>query len=238
VLRIPRYIFPRAAAEVSAPVQPAQAKQVPIRSNYMSTKHEQIKSLLCEMEKVDLPYKDLDNTVLYDGDMDSPIMVIGEGPGENEVLQKKPFVGKSGTLLQAMLDAAGIKRDKIYVTNVVVWRPPQNRTPLPAEIDLMRPHIMKHISIIQPAVLILVGSIAHKCVSESQIPITKARGQWFENPLCKHIITIFHPSYLLRVPTKRKETWRDILEARRMIQELGHGDFLGKGALYLEHIQI
>jgi uracil-DNA glycosylase len=233
VIRIPRYVFPNLGLVDEKPAAQIKQPTPELRVNYMSTKEEQIASLLKEIETVDIPYKDLDNTVLYDGDIESPIMVIGEGPGENEVLQKKPFVGKSGKLLQEMLDAAGIKREKIYVTNVVVWRPPQNRTPLPAEIDLMRQYVLKHIAIIQPSVLILVGSVAYKCVSESNTPITKVRGEWFSKTFCKDIITVFHPSYLLRVPVKRKDTWRDILEARRVIEKLGHSQYLEKGLLNL-----
>jgi uracil-DNA glycosylase family 4 len=158
----------------------------------------------------DISYADLENTILYDGNPLSKIMLIGEAPGAEEVIQHKPFVGRSGQLLQSMLDAAGLQRNKIYITNVMPWRPPLNRPPLPYEIDIMRPALMEHIRYIQPDILILVGSIAYKAFTGSTIAISKVRGQWFGSDLCENVIPIFHPSFLLRSPTQKKHAWRDI----------------------------
>jgi uracil-DNA glycosylase len=194
------------------------------------TKEDLLLKLRNKMSEVNIEYKDLARTVFSDGDINSPIMVIGEGPGEQESIELKPFVGKSGKLLQEMLDAAGICREKIYVTNVVVWRPPFNRTPLPEEIDAMRPYLMEHIDVINPKVLVLVGGVAYKCVMNSAIAISKIRGQWQSRSFCENIVNIFHPSYLLRSPTHKKETWLDILNVRKKILDLGYE--VGDGILY------
>ena len=225
---MPQYFFP-GFEEILPPIPVKPKKVIPPSDNREAMLHELVK----DMSTVDIPYKDLDNTVLYDGDIYSPIMIIGEGPGETEVIQKKPFVGKSGKLLQEMLDCAGILRQNVYVTNAVVWRPPNNRTPLPEEIALMKPFLMKHISIINPKIIVLVGGIAYRCLMEKPIAISKIRGQWLKNEICEHIVNIFHPSYLLRSPSHRKETWEDIINLRKVIERTGNGNRLTPGCLFL-----
>ena len=203
------------------------------KASKVNPKLTMILSLKDEMcGSVEIEYRDPENTVLYDGDPNSPIMVIGEAPGEKEVLQQKPFVGRSGRLLQEMMDHAGIYRTNIYVTNTVIWRPPNNRTPLPEEIAIIRPYLLRHIEIIQPKIIILVGGIAYRCVmGDPPIAITKIRGVWQSREFCNNIINIFHPAYLIRSPIHRRETWRDILNIRKKILELTCGQYLGKGSL-------
>ena len=191
-----------------------------------------LQDLLEQMGTVELEYKDLDNTVFADGDPHSPVMMIGEGPGEHEVLQKLPFVGRSGKLLTEMLSAAGILRDRIYTTNTVIWRPPGNRAPMPDEIHLMRPYLLRHLEIIQPKFLLLVGGIAYRAVMNEITPISKIRGVIQSRDFCPKIMCIFHPSYLLRSPTHRKETWSDILRFRTEIQNQ-YTDLVTKGLLHL-----
>lgn len=174
-----------------------------------------------KMLSKDISYADLENTILYDGNPLSKIMLIGEAPGAEEVIQHKPFVGRSGQLLQSMLDAAGLQRNKIYITNVMPWRPPLNRPPLPYEIDIMRPALMEHIRYIQPDILILVGSIAYKAFTGSALAISKVRGQWFNSGLCENVIPIFHPSFLLRSPTQKKHAWRDITSIALLAHKMG-----------------
>ena len=167
-----------------------------------------------------MEYKDPSQFVFSDGCIESPIMFVGEAPGEEEVIQGKPFVGKSGQLLQQMLDAAGITRDKMYITNAVVWRPPLNRTPLPAEIQEMAPYLLRHIEIIEPKILVLIGGIAYRCAMQEAIAISKIRGIWQNRHFCPSIMNIFHPSYLLRSPSHKRETWADILLIRQKAIEL------------------
>lgn len=160
-----------------------------------------------------IPYSDLDNTIIYDGNPTSKIMIIGEAPGADEVIHKKPFVGQSGQLLQKMLNAAGLSREYIYITNVMPWRPPMNRPPMPSEIDIMRPVLIEHIQYIKPIIMILVGSIAFKAVINSSQTISKARGNIITADLCSCIIPTFHPSFLLRAPVNKQYVWRDIMYA-------------------------
>lgn len=173
------------------------------------------------LAKTNIPYKDLDNTVFYDGDPSSPIMLVGEAPGEDEVKQGKPFVGKSGKLLQKMLDFAGLTREKIYITNVVPWRPPLNRTPLQEEIEEMRPYLLEHIKIIKPKILMCIGGVSYKCVTGEILAISKIRGSWIKTDFCDKVIATFHPSYLLRSQIRKKDTWNDILKARQELIEDG-----------------
>lgn len=161
-----------------------------------------------------IPYSDLQNTVMYGGNPESKIMVIGEAPGADEVVNKEPFVGKSGKLLQQMFDYAGLFRKDIYIANVVPWRPPMNRPPMPEEIQISRPVLYKHIEMINPRILILIGSIAYKTFTNSKSPISKVRGQWITHPDYPHIkvIATFHPSFLLRAPQNKKYAWYDMID--------------------------
>lgn len=188
--------------------------------------------LFSDVMLANIPYKDANNTVFCDGNPSSPIVLIGEAPGEDEVVKKKPFVGKSGQLLQKMLDGVGLKRESIYVTNVVLWRPPNNRTPLPEEIEEMRPYIKRHVDLIKPKILILVGGIATKCISDKSIAISRLRGEWMQYDACQNAMSIFHPSYLLRSPAHKKETWIDMMRIREKIIELGHANILHDNTLF------
>lgn len=176
-----------------------------------------------------IAYKSPENEVFFDGDINSPIMFIGEAPGQDEVIQKKPFVGRSGQLMQQMLDAAGISRDKMYITNTVLWRPPDNRTPLPEEISIMRPYLLEHIKIIQPKIIVCIGGVAYRCLTQNSLAISKIRGQWAQHKLCDKVMTIFHPSYLLRSPVHKRETWNDILRIRE--EGIKVGSIVDKGLL-------
>lgn len=180
-------------------------------------------------EHAAIEYKSESQFVFNDGTIDSPVMFVGEAPGEDEVLKKKPFVGKSGQILQNMLDAAGLTRDRIYITNTVVWRPPLNRTPLPAEIEEMSPYLLRHIDILKPKILVFIGGVAYRCAMKEAIAISKIRGIWQTRYFCPSIINIFHPSYLIRAPSRKKETWADILSIRQKVLETGW--LLGKGLL-------
>lgn len=234
--QIPTYYYPpieRIENPIIEPEVPAvktiQSGLKPVQD--LNGKLTQIAQLEESMKDANIPYKDLQNTVMYDGNPNSPIMFIGEAPGEQEVVQRKPFVGKSGKLLQEMLDHAGILRQNIYVTNVVVWRPPNNKTPMPDEIEAMRPYLLEHIRIINPKLIVLVGGIAYRGVMQEVIAISKIRGIWQNRDFCSNIINIFHPSYLLRSPIHRRESWRDILAIRQRALELGCREYLAKGSL-------
>jgi len=163
------------------------------------------------------------NLVFSDGNLNSKIMIVGEGPGQKEDEIGKPFVGDAGLLLNKMLKAININRQNIYITNVVNYRPPNNRKPEPAEITRYSEYLRKHISIINPKILILMGSTAMESLFGSKIKISKERGNWKEviinNKSYLTMIT-FHPAYLLRQPDQKKYSWADLKEIRKKIDEL------------------
>ena len=161
--------------------------------------------------------------VFNDGDNQSKIMIVGEGPGQKEDEIGKPFVGDAGSLLNKMLKAINIERNKVYITNVVNYRPPNNRKPETAEISRYSHFLREHISIIKPKILILMGSTAMESLFGYKIKITKERGNWkdiiINNKTYLSMIT-FHPAYLLRQPEQKKYSWADLKEIRKKIDQL------------------
>ncbi len=169
----------------------------------------------CELKK------SAQNTVFADGNPNAKIMFIGEAPGANEDEQGIPFCGQSGKLLDNMIAAIGLTREKnAYITNTVFWRPPANRKPTDEEIKMCRPFVKKHIAIINPKLIILVGSTAVESLLEIDSPITKLRGKYFDytneylDGKTIRTTAIFHPSYLLRQPAHKKTMWFDLLEIK------------------------
>ena len=166
--------------------------------------------------------KNASKIVFSDGSIQSPIMIVGEGPGQKEDELGKPFVGDAGNLLNKMLKAINIKRDKIYITNVVNYRPPNNRKPEPSEINRYSEFLKEHISIIDPKILILMGSTAMEAILGSNKRISKERGQWKEVIIkqknFKTIVT-FHPAYLLRKLDQKKFSWEDLKIIRKEIDQ-------------------
>ena len=161
--------------------------------------------------------------VFSDGTSESQLMIVGEGPGQKEDELGKPFVGDAGMLLNKMLMAINIDRNKVYITNVVNYRPPNNRKPEPAEITRYSNYLREHISIIDPKILILMGSSAMEALFGSKIRISKERGAWKEvivNQKTYLTIITFHPAYLLRQPDQKKYSWSDLKEIRKKIDKL------------------
>ncbi len=172
----------------------------------------------------DCKLKDNANKFVFsDGDFESPIMIVGEGPGQKEDEIGKPFVGDAGILLNKMLNAVNINREKVYITNVVNYRPPNNRKPENPEIERYSNFLREHISIIDPKILILMGSTAMESLFGSKIKISKERGKWKEiiinNKTYLTMIT-FHPAYLLRQADQKKYSWADLKEIRKRIDQL------------------
>ena len=171
----------------------------------------------CELKKF------AKNIVFSDGNPNSQIMLVGEGPGEKEDKEGKPFVGDAGILLNKMLNAIKIKRENIYITNVVNYRPPNNRKPEISEINRYSVFLREHISIINPKILILMGSTAMEAIFGQKLKISKERGKWKETIINqKTFLTIltFHPAYLLRQPDQKKFSWEDLKNIRKKIDEL------------------
>ena len=164
------------------------------------------------------------NTVLGDGALDAKIMLIGEAPGADEDRIGKPFVGRCGKLLDKMLQAIEINRSDCYITNVLPWRPPGNRTPTDEEIAVCLPFLKRQIELIQPDILLLLGGIALKSLIDNEESISRARGKWLEYEVNEKqkilAIATYHPSYLLRSSAQKAKVWADLLRLKRKIQEI------------------
>lgn len=166
------------------------------------------------------------NTVFSDGNPDTRVMVIGEAPGADEDRLGKPFVGVSGQLLDRMLASIGLDRQTgFYITNILPWRPPGNRTPTSGEIATCLPFIERHIALVDPKMIILAGGVAAKTIFQTSEGIMKLRGRWFDyHPaMLKAAVptmAIFHPAYLLRSPAQKREAWRDLLAIRQKLEEM------------------
>ena len=162
------------------------------------------------------------NLVFSDGVAGSDVIIIGEAPGREEDRQGRPFVGRAGQLLDRMLAAIDMGRESanasVYITNVLPWRPPQNRDPKPEEIEMMRPFLERHIALAKPKVLIAMGNISCQALLGKR-GITRLRGQWATS-LGLPVLPMFHPAYLLRTPAAKREAWADLLSLRARLREL------------------
>ena len=153
------------------------------------------------------------NMVFSDGNPKSKIMLIGEAPGANEDEEGWPFVGRAGALLDKMLLAINLDRKKVYISNILNYRPPENRKPTDEEIKRYLPFITKHIEIINPKILVLLGSTAMNALIGNEVVISKMRGKWIEKKFgsCKtSVIITFHPAFLMRQPAQKKMAWIDL----------------------------
>lgn len=154
------------------------------------------------------------------GDPAAPLMLIGEGPGEQEDLQGLAFVGPAGQLLTRMLQAIGLPRERAYICNVVKCRPPRNRTPLPEEAAACLPLLRGQVALVRPQVLLLLGATAVRAVLGEEYRITRCHGQW-EQRMGIWITATFHPSALLRDESKKRLAWEDLKGLRAKLEELG-----------------
>ncbi len=159
------------------------------------------------------------SSVLGEGNINSQIMFIGEGPGQEEDRQGRPFVGPAGQLLDKMLQSVGLDRTKVYIANIVKCRPPQNRVPEEEEAQACLPYLRKQFAVIKPQIVVCLGSTAARYVIDRNIRITRDRGNWYEKKGC-HFIATFHPSALLRDPDKKRDAWADMKSIRLKLEEL------------------
>jgi len=167
--------------------------------------------------------KSATNIVFSDGNPDAEIMIIGEGPGANEDLEGVPFIGKTGELLDKMLLSINLNRENVYISNVVNYRPPENRSPTKAEITRYLPYLIKHIEIINPQILILLGGSALNAIISTDKVISDVRGKWIEKKIgsCKTLVIVsYHPAFLMRQPDQKKMSWIDLKMIRKKILNL------------------
>ncbi len=183
---------------------------------------EKLKSQINSIKNCDLK-NNATNIVFADGNPNSSIMIIGEGPGANEDKEGKPFVGRAGKLLDKMLEAIKLNRKNVYISNVVNFRPPMNRRPTDEEINRYLPFLNKHIEIIGPKILLLLGSTALNALIGDEIVISKARGKWASKKIGSanpEVIASFHPAFLMRQPEQKKYAWEDLKMIRKKMSEL------------------
>ena len=171
----------------------------------------------CELKK------NAKNLVFGDGNINAKVMLIGEGPGANEDAEGKPFVGRAGKLLDKMLAAINLDRSKVYISNVVNYRPPNNRKPTEEEIERYLPYLKTHIEIIRPNIILLLGSTALNALIGSEVVISKARGKWIQKEIGSiklWIIASFHPAFLMRQPAQKKLAWIDLKMLRDKLKNI------------------
>jgi DNA polymerase len=163
-----------------------------------------------------------------EGPVDAPVMIVGEAPGKDEDETGRPFVGRSGKLLTAMLAAIGFRREDVYISNVIPWRPPGNRTPSPIETATCEVFVRREIALVRPKVLVPVGGAAAKTLLRVDAGITSQRGRWVRYALDDgaadeiDAMATYHPAYLLRTPAEKRRAWADLLAIRARLEE-AHG---------------
>ncbi len=183
---------------------------------------EKLRKKLNEIKNCDLK-NNASNLVFSDGNPSAKIMIIGEGPGANEDKEGLPFVGRAGQLLDKMLNAINLSRESVYITNVVNFRPPENRKPTEEEIKRYLPFLKKHIKLISPKIVLLLGSTAMNAILKNNEVISKIRGKWFEQEIDNFkfkVIVSFHPAYLLRQSEQKKFSWIDLKMIKQKAKEL------------------
>jgi uracil-DNA glycosylase family 4 len=183
---------------------------------------QKLKQLIANIKNCELK-KNSTNIVFSDGNPNAKIMIIGEGPGANEDLEGVPFIGRTGELLDKMLSSINLDRDNVYITNVVNYRPPENRSPTKDEIAQYLPYLINHIEIINPKILILLGGAALNAIVGDNGTISEIRGKWIEKKIgmCStSVIASFHPAFLMRQPDQKKKSWVDLKMIKKKILDL------------------
>ena len=160
------------------------------------------------------------HVVHTDGNRKARLMFVGEAPGADEDVQARPFVGRAGQLLTKIIEAIGLKREQVLIGNVNRCRPPQNRAPMPDEAATCKPYLEREIAIVQPEVIVVLGNTAMKNLLGTREGITRARGRFHEYKGIK-VMPTFHPAYLLRDPSKKRETWEDLKKVRDYLDNSG-----------------
>ncbi len=206
------------AVAQSAPGKPKKVDPVAVAkaSAQGAGSLEQLRSAMDTFEHCELK-RGARQLVFADGTPGARVMIIGEAPGREEDREGKPFVGRAGQLLDRMLAAIDLDRTQnAYITNVLPWRPPQNRDPKPEEIGMMKPFLERHVALAKPEVLVIMGNISCQAVLGKR-GITRLRGQWAQ-ALNLPVIPMFHPAYLLRQPQMKRQAWADLLELKARLE--------------------
>ena len=229
-----RYDLPDVLSKPDQPEKPASSDRVSVVADRVETEKadpvseaqataaaadslEALEAAMGGFEHCELK-KGARNLVFCDGQPGARVMVIGEAPGRDEDREGRPFVGRAGQLLDRMLDAIGLNRaENVYITNVLPWRPPQNREPKPDEIAMMKPFVQRHVELAKPEVLVLMGNVSCAALMGKR-GITRLRGHWTE-VWGKPALPMFHPAYLLRQPAEKRKAWADLLELNARLKD-------------------
>jgi uracil-DNA glycosylase family 4 len=208
---------PRVAAPPAGPAQAQRAREIAAACTTL----EELRAALATFDGCPLAAT-ATNLVFNDGNPDAGLMLIGEAPGAEEDRAGKPFVGASGQLLDRMLASIGLDRTRCLITNIVFWRPPGNRTPTDAEVQVCLPFVHRQIALVRPRHLVLVGGPSFKALTGNAAGITRTRGKWLqlqvpglEAPV--PTLPTLHPAYLLRTPGAKRDAWADLISLRRSI---------------------
>ena len=223
---VDRYTQPAPPQPAAAPA-PAKIAAAPTQgtSAHLALACETLEQLRTAMEAYDGCglKRTCQCTVFADGNPKAKLMLIGEAPGSEEDQRGLPFVGVSGQLLDRMLASIGFNRSSAYIANVVPWRPPGNRKPEPTEVELCLPFIQRHIELVDPKVLVLLGGASAAALLARQEAISRLRGRWMDYssprlPRPIPALPTYHPAFLLRTPLQKREAWRDFLAVRKRLE--------------------
>lgn len=240
---VPATALPPVPAISASPlIASAEARAEAVRLAASAQSLDELKAAIAGFEGIQIK-RHATNLVFAAGHPSARVMVVGEAPGADEDAQGFPFVGASGQLLDKMLAAIGLDRHTddparaVYISNILNWRPPGNRTPTPAEIEISLPFIERHIALVKPQILVLSGGVAAKALLGTEEGITKLRGKWRDyvplslSPESGHAgraMPTYHPSFLLRTPIKKREAWDDLQAIEAALKNLplhGGGGF-------------
>lgn len=206
-------------AAVPDEAQAARARELAREAKTLKDLHE----ILARFDGCNLKFT-AKNLVFADGNPQAPIMFVGEAPGREEDLEGRPFVGRSGQLLDRMLGAIGLDRDSAYIANVIPWRPPGNRAPTPLETEICRPFIERQIELVNPKLVVMLGGSSAKVLLKTAEGIMRLRGTWRSHVAANGVefpaMPTLHPAYLLRNPAHKRLAWRDFLEVKVKLKQM------------------
>ncbi len=210
-LGVEQWTMRRGIADVAAP---AASQVVPSGDSWELLESEVAPCTRCEL------HKGRTQTVFGVGNRRAQWLVVGEAPGAEEDRQGEPFVGRAGALLNSMLLGIGLKREEVFIANILKCRPPNNRDPAPAEVACCLPYLQRQIALLQPRIMLAVGRIAAQNLLATDTPIGKLRGQLHRfGAAGTPLVVTYHPAYLLRSPTEKRKAWEDLKFARRVFRE-------------------
>jgi DNA polymerase len=205
------------AKQTTAPSEPRSTlfgdlTPAPVKLTKTTETFEQIHAEIGDCTRCPL-HQQRTHVVHTEGDRKARLMFVGEAPGADEDIQARPFVGRAGQLLTKIIEAIGMKREDVLIGNVNRCRPPGNRTPTTEEASVCKPYLLREIAVVQPEVIVVLGNTAMKNLLDTCEGITRLRGQFQDYKGIK-VMPTFHPAYLLRDPTKKRETWEDLKKVR------------------------